>query len=75
MVIATGPARTSRRNIEASSNSINSNNYNEKNSDNHLLLALPIYFEINSNLATILLVKGGILNRSCTFVNSPFSEK
>jgi hypothetical protein len=33
MVIATGPARTSRRNIEASSNSINSNNYNEKNSD------------------------------------------
>ena len=34
-----------------------------------------IYLEINSNRATILLVKGGILDRSCTVVNSPFSEK
>ena len=67
-VIATGVVRTSCRNIEASSNSINSNNCNEKNST-------YVYLEINSNLATILLVKGGILNRSCTFVNSPFSEK
>src|SRR5919202_4191754 len=47
----------------------------KSNQSKNKTISIYVYLELNSNLATILFVKGGISEGFCTLVNTPFSEK